>query len=327
MSATKIFVTQPIAPEVHAELTKLAQVEVFPDSSRIIGKDDLIKGVADADILYCLLHDKIDADVIKAGKKLKMIANSAIGVANIDREAATERGILLTGISNAVSEATADLELGLLLAVARRIVEGDKALRAGMFPGSQSSHFVGGEVHGKTLGTIGLGAIGQGVARRARGFDMKVLYTKRHRLPEDEEAALGVSFCTLDELLRASDYVCLNAALNAETKHLIGGRELDMMKTTAYLINTSRGPMVDEQALIGALREGKIAGAGLDVYEYEPKVADELKGMDNVVLTPHLGSAADDTRRTVHKIVLENITAFLDGKRPPNLFNPEVWES
>lgn len=327
MAKPKIFVTQPIAASAQAKLSEIADVRVFPDASRIISKEELLKEVQDADILYCLLHDRIDADVINAGKNLKLIANSAMGPANIDKAVATERGIAVTGIRNIVADATADLQWGLLLAVSRRIVEGDKALRQGLFPGSQSSYFVGGEVHGKALGSIGFGAIGKGVAKRAGGFDMTVRYTKRHRLSTSEEQQLNATFCDLDDLLRESDFVCLNAAYSPETHHLIGEREFALMKPSAYLINTARGPMVDEQALVQALREKEIAGAALDVHEFEPKINPDLEKMSNVVLTPHLGSAASDTRQLVHDIVVENITAFIDNRQPPNLFNPEVWKS
>lgn len=325
MANWNVFVTQPVDPKAQAELSKVGKVNVFPDSSRVIDRDSLLAGIKDADILYCLLHDKIDRTVIEAAPNLKMIANSAIGPANIDVQAASERNIAVTGIPNIVAETTADLQFGIMLAIARRIVEGDKALRRGIYPGSQSTHLVGGEVHGKIVGSVGLGEIGKGLARRARGFDMKVIYTKRHRLSEDEEKELGVEYCSFEDLMRRSDFVCVNAALNEQTRHMVDAQALALMKPTAYLVNTSRGPIVDEQALVDALGAKRIAGAALDVYENEPKVHPALLDMENAVLTPHLGSAAADTRARLHAVVLDNIKAFINGERPPNLCNPEGW--
>jgi glyoxylate reductase len=210
--------------------------------------------------------------------------------------------------------------------VARRVVEADRALRAGMFPGAQSQRFVGGEVHGKTLGTIGLGAIGRATVYRARGFGMRVVYTKRQRLPVAEEEALGVQYRTLPELLSESDFVVVNASYHPGTHHLIGAKELSLMKPTAYLINTARGPIVDEAALVEVLRAGRIAGAALDVYEREPEVTPALKELSNVVLTPHIGSAARDTREQIAHIVVDNILEFLGGRRPHYVANPEVFQ-
>jgi glyoxylate reductase len=225
-----------------------------------------------------------------------------------------------------VTEATADLNWALLLAVARRVVEGDRALRSGIFPGGQSLHFVGAEVNGKTLGIVGFGAIGEAVARRARGFDMRILYTKRQRLDHAREATLGVEYRNLDELLKEAGFVSVNAALSPNTIHLIGERELRLMRSSSYLINTARGPIVDEKALVRALEEKWIAGAALDVYEHEPLVEPGLVGLSNVVLTPHLGSAALDTRERAAGILVENAIAVIEGRRPPNLFNPEIYE-
>jgi glyoxylate reductase len=206
------------------------------------------------------------------------------------------------------------------------VVEGDRALRSGIFPGSQSIHFVGGEVNGKTLGIVGLGAIGEAVARRAKGFSMRVLYTKRRRLDEAGETALGVEYRSLNDLLKESDFVSINAALSPETVHLIGNRELRLMRPSAYLINTARGPIVDEKALVQALEEKWIAGAALDVYEREPLVEPGLISLPNVVLTPHLGSAALDTRERVADILVDNAIAVIEGRRPPNIYNPEIYE-
>jgi len=300
---------------------------MYADPTTIAPREHLLRGVRDADVLFCLLHDRIDTGVLAAGAngRLGLVACMAIIPANIDLAAATAHGIPVTVIPPLVTEATADVNMALLLAVARRIVEGDSLLRSGVFPGSQSIRLVGGTVHGKTLGIVGLGAIGRAVAQRARGFDMRVLYTKRTRLPEREERALGVEWAALDDLLRESDFVSVNPLFTPETRHLIGEREIGLMKPTAYLINTSRGPVVDEAALARALRDDRIAGAGLDVYEREPEVPPDLIGLSNVVLTPHVGSADRDTRERIAGVVIDNIEAWMRGDRPPNVANPEVY--
>ena len=320
----RIFVTQPLLGSAIQRLRALGDVTVFPDASRILPHDVLLNETATADVLCCLLQDRIDREVLDAGRSLRLIATGVVVPGNIDMAYATERGIPVTSIPNIVAETTADLQFGLLMAISRRIVEGDKALRAGVFPGSQSIHFAGGDVGGRTLGSIGLGAIGRAVARRARGFGMKVLYTQRRPLSPAEEQELGVTHSPLDDLLRESDFITLNASYHPGTHHLIGPRELGLMKPTAYLINTARGPIVDEAALAEALAGGRIAGAALDVYEREPEVHPALLGLSNVVLTPHLGSATRSVRERIASIIADNVEAFVQGGRLPNLCNPEV---
>ncbi len=322
---SKVFVTQPVPEVPLSRLRDVAHVEMFPDPGKILPYDQLLREIVSSDVLYCLLHDRVDGRVIETGKALRLIATSAIVPANVDIAAATARKIPVTVIPNIVAEATADLQWGLLMAVARRIPEADRAVRRGFFPGAQSMYFVGREVNGKTLGTIGLGAVGKAIALRARGFGMRVLYTKRHQLPVEEEERLTARCCGLDELLRESDFVVINAAYHPGTHHLIGARELALMKPTACLINTARGPIVDEGALVEVLKTARIAGAALDVYEHEPRVHPDLPALENVVLTPHIGSAAQDTRERIASIVVDNILAFLNGDRPPNLYNPEVF--
>ena len=321
----KIFVTQPISEKALARLREVGVVEINPDSTHIITKPELMAALDRNDYLLCLLHDRVDAEVISVNPNLKLIASMAITPSGVDVAAATARRIPVTTIPPAVTETTADLHWALILAVARRIVEGDRALRSGIFPGSQSIHFVGGEVNGKTLGIVGFGSIGEAVARRARGFGMRILYTRRHRLDEQRETTLGVEYRSLDDLLKESDFVSINAVLSPETVHLIGYRELSLMQPSAYLVNTARGPIVDEKALVRALEEKRIAGAALDVYEREPMVEPGLINLPNVVLTPHLGSAALDTRERVAGILVDNATAVIEGRRPPNLFNPEIY--
>ncbi len=320
-----IFVTQPIPEPALARLREAGNVELNPDPLHIVTKPELMAALARNEYLVCLLHDRVDAEVINAGRLLKLIASMAIVPAGVDVAAATAHGIPVTVIPPLVTEATADLHWALLLAVARRIVESDRALRAGQFPGAQSVYFIGGEVHGKTLGIIGLGRIGEAVARRARGFGMRTLYTKRRRLDPGQESALGVTYRPLDDLLRESDFVSVNVPLTPETVHLIARRELALMRPSAYLVNTSRGPVVDEKALVEALEEQRIAGAALDVYEHEPQIEPRLLTLANVVLTPHIGSASLDTRARIAHIVADNVIAVIQGQRPPNLYNPEVY--
>lgn len=322
MPRPRVLISQPIAPRALLRLRSFADVEMGEDGSRIMPRAELLERIARADALFHLMHDVVDAEMIAAGTRLKVIASMSIQPATLDVNAATARGIAVTTIPAIVTEATADLTFALLLAVARRIVEGDAALRRGVFPGSQSHHFAGHAVHGKTLGIVGMGRIGTAVARRARGFGMSILYNRRTRLAEAEERELGAAYAPLDDLLARSDFVSVNCALSPETRHLVGARALGLMKPSAILVNTARGPVVDESALVQALEGGRIAGAGLDVYEQEPRVHPGLLPLRQVVLTPHLGSAVAELREEMADVVVENIQAVLEGRRPPNLHNP-----
>ena len=325
MAKPRVFVTQPVAEGAMKRLHTLGSVKVFLDDSRIIPHKTLIEAVKKADILFCLLHDKIDAAVVSANPKLRHIAAQSITPSNIDVAEATKRGIPVTVVPPVTTEATADLTFGLMLAVARRMAEGDRLVRAGKFPGGQSRHLLGSSVWGKTVGLVGGGGlIGKAVAKRAQGFSMRVLYWTPRRKSEAEEREAGLTYVSLDELLRESDFVSLHSPLNAETRHQIGKREFGLMKKTAFVVNTARGPIIDEDALVRALKAKKIAGAGLDVFEREPKVHAELKKMKNVVLNPHLGSATVEVREEMARIVVDNIEALLSGRTPPNCVNPEV---
>jgi glyoxylate reductase len=295
------------------------------DSSRIMPRAELLQRMRGAHALLHLMHDVVDAEMIEAARDLRVIASMSIIPATLAVAAATARRIPVTTIPPMVTEMTADMHWTILMAVARRLLEADAALRRGVFPGSQSNHFNGGAIYRKTIGIIGLGRIGRAVARRARGFDMTILYTKRSRLSEAEERELGVTYTTLDDLLRRSDFVSVNAAFTPETRHLIGARELSLMKPTAYLVNTARGPMVDEAALVEALAAERIAGAALDVYEDEPRVHPGLIPLHRAVLSPHLGSCVAELREQMAHIVVDNIQAVIKGERPPNLYNPEVY--
>ena len=321
----RIFVTQPVAETALARLRKQAQVTVNPDASRIIAKKALIAAVRRCDILFSLLHDRIDRDVIAANPRLRAVASQSITPDNIDVAEATRRNIPVTVVPPIVAEATADINFGLMLMVARRMVEGDRLVHKGRFPGSQSGYLLGTAVYGKTIGLIGGGGrIGSAVARRARGFGMRVLYWGPRRKPESFERQFEMTYAPLDQLLRESDFVSVHSPLNPETQHQIGKRELALMKPTAFLVNTARGPIIDEAALTRALKKRRIAGAGLDVFEHEPKVTDGLLAMRNVVATPHLGSAVAEVREQMANIVVDNILALLAGKAAPNCINPEV---
>jgi len=323
----KIFITQPVAASAIERLRAVADVELNPNSLHIITKSELLDKVPSLDILFCLLHDRVDRDVIAAGARLRAVASMKITPSDIDVAAATARRIPVTVIAPIVTEATADIHFALLLAVARRVVEGDRLVRQGIFPGAQSAHLLGAWVFGKTIGLIGGGGrIGRAVAKRAQGFSMRTLYWTPRRKPEREEREAGLTYVPYDQLLAESDFVSVHAPLTAETRHLVGQREINLMKATAFLVNTSRGPIVDEKALVRALKEKRIAGAGLDVYENEPNVEPELLTMQNVVLTPHLGSAVMELRESMANVVVDNIMAVLEGRQPPNCWNPEIYK-
>ena len=324
MSKPRIFVTQPIAESALARLRAVAEVEVNPDSSRVLPKDRLIDGVKRADILLCLLHDVVDREVLTANPGLKAVSSMNITQDNIDLVAATELGIPVANIPAIVTDAAADIAFGLLLAAARNIVLGDGLFRQGVYPGSQSNHLAGFAVSGKTLGLVGLGRIGQAVARRARGFDMKIVYCDPRRAAPEEEQTLGAIFRSFDDLLCEADFVSLHPQLTAETRHLMSDAQFGLMKPTAFVINTARGPVIDEAALVRALKDRQIAGAALDVHEHEPQVAPELVAMPNVVLTPHLGSAVRDLREGMAHVVVDNTIALIEGRLPVSCLNPEV---
>jgi len=323
----RVFVTQPIAASALERLRGLADVTINSDPVRIVSVDELSAAAGANDILFCLLHDTVDARVIASGRELRAIASMKITPSGVDVAAASARRIPVTVIPPIVTEATADLHFGLLLAVARRVVEADRAVRENIFPGGQSSRFEGAGVFGKTIGLVGGGGrIGRAVAKRARGFSMRCLYWMPRRLPAAEEAEHGLEYASFEYLLTESDFVSIHAPLNAQTVHLVDDRALSLMKPTAFLVNTARGPIVDEAALVKALADKRIAGAGLDVFEHEPRVEKALLAMTNVVLTPHLGSAVAELREKMAHVVVDNIEAVLAGRRPPNCWNPEVYD-
>jgi glyoxylate reductase len=324
MSRPKVFVTQPIAESALVRLRAVADVEINSDSSCVLPKDKLIEGVKRADILLSLLHDAVDRDVLAANAGLKAVSSMNITQDRIDLAAATELGIPVTNIPAIVTDATADIAFGLLLAVARNISLGDRLYRQGIYPGSQSNHLAGYAVSGKTLGLVGFGRIGQAVGRRGGGFGMKIIYSDPRRLPVEEEQKFGATHMSFEDLLRHADFVSLHPQLTPKTRHLMSDAQFALMKKTAFVINTSRGPVIDEAALVRALKDEKIAGAGLDVYENEPEVSPELVAMPNVVLTPHLGSGVLELREGMAHVVVDNIIALIEGKPPVSCLNPQV---
>lgn len=315
----KVFITGEIPTEGLNLLKEHFEVSVFKDE-KLITKEELLENVKDADAIISPLSTNIDKEVIDQAENLKFIANYGAGFNNIDVKYAREKGIDVTNTPKASTNATADLTIGILLAASRRIVEGDKLCRTTGFNGWAPLFFRGREVSGKTIGIVGLGEIGSAVARRAKGFDMNIIYTGPNRKPEQEEA-LGASYVSLDELLEQSDFITLNAAYSDGLHHLFNKETFKKMKEKAYLINASRGPIVDEKALVDALNNKEIEGAALDVYEFEPEITDELKSMDNVVLTPHIGNATFEARDMMAEIVANNTIKKLNGEEPDYIVN------
>lgn len=318
-----VLVTREI-PLVGIELLKKhCQTVEIHTKDHALSKEELLEKIQRQDGLLCMITDPIDAEVLEAGKRLKVVSNFGAGFNNIDIQKATELGILVTNTPDVLTDATADLAWALLFAVTRRIVEGDRFVREGRFKGWHPLLLLGTEVTGKTLGIIGAGRIGTAMALRSKGFGMKVVYV-HPRQNEILEKELSATRVDLEELLRISDFVSIHVPLTPQTRHLIGAKELALMKPTAYLINTSRGPVVDEKALVHALQSGQIAGAGLDVYENEPQVEPALLAMNNAVLAPHLGSATVETRNRMAILSAENLLSGLRGEIPKYVVNREV---
>lgn len=315
----KVFVTRNIPEAGLKLLRKKHTVRVWPKNS-VIPRKELINGVKWCDALLCLLTDKIDAKVIAANKKLKVIAQYAVGYDNIDVKAAAERGIPVTNTPGVLTDAVAEHTFALLMSIARRTPESDRFTRAGKYKGWEPLLLLGSQIKGKTLGIVGLGRIGFAVAERAVAMSMNVIYTDLRRNPQFEKK-YKAKYATRDKLLRTADFVSLHVPLLKATYHLIGTKELRMMKKTAYLINTSRGPVVNEKALVKALKTKQIAGAALDVFEFEPKLAPGLKQLDNVVVTPHTASATIETRSAMAVLAAKNVLAALAGKKLPNKVN------
>ena len=326
----KVFVVQPVMDVGRRALEEFAEVEVF-ESERMITKPELVEGVRDCDYIWMLGDTPIDADVIDAAPGLRGIATMALFPNVVDVEAATARKLPVTVVPHVITRTTCDLTLAHIVGLAWRIVEADRFTRRGRFHQEQSTSFLTTELGGKVVGMIGVGEIGTEIVKRLRAFEMALIYTKRNRLPEATERELGLTWIAeRDELLGRADFVVLMATYNETTHKMIGAREFDLMKPSAFFVNTARGRIVDEPALIEALREGKIAGAGLDVYWNEPPVSEpapspELFEFDNVILTPHIGSATIEARTKMALAVVDNLRAMVDGERAPNAVNPEVY--
>jgi glyoxylate reductase len=319
----RILVTGRIPEDVMTILSNNYQVEANVED-KPFERQVLLQSIKDKDGLISMITDTIDEEVLDNAPSLKMIAHFGVGYNNIDVKAATVRGILVSNTPGVLTDATAELAFALILSISRRLVECDKITREGRFQYWAPMLFLGHEVTGKTLGIIGLGEIGKAVARRAKGFDMRIIYHNRSRIDISEEKKLNAEYVSLKALLMEADFVSLHVPLTEHTKHLIGADELSRIKPTAFLINTSRGPVVDEQALLEALRNRKIGGAGLDVYENEPTLTPGLTDLDNVILLPHIGSGTLETRIRMATMASENLIAGLSGHVPHNLVNPDV---
>ena len=321
----KVYVTRQIPEEGINLLKKFCRmVEVNPHDSPLT-YDELLMQVKGRDAILTMLSDRIDERLMSEAKSLKVIANYAVGYDNIDIKAATAKGIVVTNTPGVLTDSTADMAWALLFSIARRIVEGDKVTRVGKFVGWAPMFLLGRDVVGKTLGIIGAGRIGTAMAMRSRGWCMKVLYTTQSNRNAVLEEMLGAKRVDLETLLKESDFISIHTPLSEKTRHLISAKEISLMKKTAYLINTARGSVIDEAALVNALKNKQIAGAGLDVYEEEPKLKPGLAELDNVVLAPHLGSATVESRTKMAVMAAENIIAVLNKQKPKNCVNPEVF--
>ncbi|BDQ35521.1 2-hydroxyacid dehydrogenase [Pseudodesulfovibrio portus] len=325
MDRFKVYITRRIPREGIDLLRRVADVDINPLDAPL-GREELLAVAAEYDGILGVLTDKIDARFMDAAKNLKGYANYAVGFDNIDVPEATRRKLPVSNTPGVLTDATAECAWALLFAVARRVVETDTIMRAGRWKGWGPLQFIGGDVRGKTLGIVGAGRIGTAMALMSRGFDMKVLYTsssgRKNGVLESELSARLVSF---DQLLAESDFISIHTPLTPQTKHMFGADAFSRMKDTAYVINTGRGPVIDENALVAALRKGDIAGAGLDVYENEPAMAPGLAGLDNVVVLPHIGSATRSARTGMATMAARNLIAMLKGQRPETCLNPEIF--
>jgi glyoxylate reductase len=325
MSRPNILSTHSLFDAPRQRLAERFDVEYWMDPQRP-PRAEVLRRVAGKDGLICLLTEKVDDELLAAAPRLRIVANVAVGYDNIDLAACTRRRIAASNTPGVLDETTADFAWTLLMAVARRLLEGDALARSGQWRGWNLDQLCGADVWGKTLGILGFGRIGRAVARRARGFNMRVIYNDAVPAAAEVERELGATYAERDQVLAQADFLSLHVPLLPETRGLIGARELARMKPTAFLVNTSRGPVVQEAALAEALASGKIAGAALDVYEREPLIGDGLR-RPNVVLAPHLASASLETRTKMAMIAVENVMAMFDGRRPPNILNPEVLEA
>jgi glyoxylate reductase len=323
LSKPKIFAASKLFPEARAILDRNFEVEYWQQPERI-SREELLKCVADKEALVCLLTEKVNEELLVAAPKIRIAATVSVGYDNIDVPACTKHKVVASNTPGVLDDTTADFAWTLLMAIARRLVEGDAWIRSGTWPGWDLDQLLGGDVWGKTLGIVGFGRIGRGVARRAQGFGMRILYSDATRAPAEVEKEFNAEFVDRDRLFRESDFVSLHVPLLPDTRHLMSKENLEKMKPTAYLINTSRGPVVDEAALAEALEKKKIAGAALDVFENEPKVHPSLVKRKDVILTPHIASASVETRTKMAVMAANNVVALFQGRRPPNALNGDA---
>jgi len=326
LSRPRVFVSRVI-PDAGLSLLKAHfDCEVWPHD-RPPTRDELVAGCTNKDALVCLLTEKVDADVLRAIPSVKIVANVAVGYDNLDIAAGTAAGVVMTNTPGVLDDTTADLAFALILATARRLAEADRLTRSGTWGGWGIMQLLGHDVHHATLGIVGFGRIGRGVARRALGFEMNVIYSDDYPPLPEVERELRARRVPFEELLRTADFITLHTPLTPETRHLINAGTLAKMKRSTCVINTSRGPVIEEAALVKALRDGTIAGAGLDVYENEPKISSDLIAAPNTVLLPHIGSASHATRGKMAEMAANNVIAFFKGLPPPNAVNPETLKS
>jgi glyoxylate reductase len=322
MPKPKVFATHGLFEDARKILDVACDVEYWTEPERP-PREEVLRRVKDKEGLVCLLTEKVNEELLRVAPKLRITSNVAVGFDNIDVNACTKRGVVATNTPGVLDETTADFAWTLLMAVARRLGEGEQLARSGNWKGWNLDQLCGADVWGKTLGIVGFGRIGRAVARRALGFQMKVIYTDAVRAPADAETAVKAEFRDMNALLAESDFISLHVPLLPETRGLFDAPKFFRMKPTAYLINTSRGPVVDEAALVAALENKKIAGAALDVYENEPFIHPGLKRA-NVVLAPHLASASIETRTKMAVMAANNVVALFKGQRPPNMLNPDI---
>ena len=316
----KIFISGKIPQIAYETLSKDFDVTMHNDIT-LLSKDEIIKGIEGKDALLCLLSDKIDKEIIESNPNLKIIANYGAGFDNIDIKTASEYNIPVTNTPAVSTVSTAELTLGLMIGIARRMVEGDKIMRAGEFSGWAPLYQLGTELSGKTLGIIGMGNIGRAVAKRAKAFDMNIIYNNRNQLSSEIEAELGLTYVTQEEVIANSDFLSLHVSYSPALHHLINEDTLKKMKPTAYLINAARGPVIDEKALLKALQDKTIKAAALDVYEFEPAITEGLEKLDNLILTPHIGNATEEARSAMALIAANNIIDVFNGLNPRNQVN------
>ena len=322
----RILITRATFDEVVARLRERFDVEDNQKDDAPWRGDELRRRLADKDGVLTTGSDRIDAETLAAAPRLKAVCNVAVGYNNIDLAACSERGILATNTPEVLDDTTADTAWALLMAAARRVTEAERWLRAGNWKeGWKHDRLLGQDVHDATLGIVGMGRIGQAIARRARGFSMRILYHNRKRVSRSIERTLGARHASFERLLKQSDFISLNLPYTPESHHLIGAKELALMKPTAVIVNAARGGVIDDAALVQALKERRIAAAGLDVFEGEPKFNPGFLDLENVAMIPHIGSATHATRMKMNLLAVKNLTSALSGKRPPSLLNPEAW--